>query len=51
MYTDACLGASRFGCGDGLYFQGKMIIKFIRDVDREKVHDIMIFPKSIYLIT
>ena len=38
LYTDACLGPSQFGCGDGSYFQGKMIMKHIRDVEREKVY-------------
>ena len=51
LYTDACLGPSQYGCGDGLYFQGKMIMKHIRDVEKEKVYDTRIFLKSRYLIT
>ena len=46
LYTDACLGPSQYGCGDGLYFQGKMIMKHIRDVEREKVYDTKSFQRA-----
>ena len=46
LNTDACLSASWFGCGDGLQFQRKMMMKCFVNNDVEKVYDTRIFPKS-----
>ena len=46
LYTDACLSASWFGCGDGLQFQRKMVMKCIVNDDVQKVQHTRIFPKS-----
>ena len=43
------MSASWFGCGDGLQFQRKMVMKCIVNDDVDKVQDTRIFPKSRHL--